>query len=267
MYKSTPSSKTCNVRMCMLPVSKLMVDHTYQRNALSQKNINEIVKDYAVGSFGTLNVADRNGVYYVVDGQHRLAAAKKLGLTAVPCAIWISSGVEQEAAEFERCNSARKVVDSYNRYRAMVVSQNPEYLECEKILHRNGVQIGQNPSPKFVAFPACAIDTMRMDPKLFETCLVIQRGMIGHEAQLGEQIHKGLFYALRRIESMPYNMDEIARKVYALGGKTALMHEIRKVHLECGTRDGSNAQFAQAILNVINKAIGRGRKVAFKVAA
>lgn len=261
MHKSTPSPKTGNLRMCMLPVSKLMIDHTYQRNSLSQRNVDQIVKNYSVGSFGALNVAERNGIfYYVVDGQHRLAAAKKLGLTVVPCAVWVSTGVEQEAAEFERCNSARKSVDYYTKYRAMVVAKDPAYLLCEKILAKHGLHIAQSCSANCIAFPSTAMTTLKSDPNLFELCLVLQRLMVG-DINLGEQIHKGLFYALNRINPEQWPSVDLCRKVYELGGRTAIMHEIRRLHLESGSRAESGWMYGKAVVNVLNKSIGRGKKI------
>ena len=60
---------------------KLNVDTRYQRVVI-QDSVNDLVKNWNPLFVGVLYVAKRkNGSFYVIDGQHRMLAAKELGLT------------------------------------------------------------------------------------------------------------------------------------------------------------------------------------------
>jgi hypothetical protein len=70
-----------------VPVHELKVDHSYQREQVSDSTILKIARDFSWSMFGVLIVMERtNGNLYVVDGQQRLAACIRRGdIEKAPC--------------------------------------------------------------------------------------------------------------------------------------------------------------------------------------
>ena len=109
-----------------LPVKKLKTAKSYQRQ-MNQAMVKKIVKGFVEDAFGVLVVGIRkDGSHWVVDGQTRLAAAKQLGMTSVPCVWFKSSGQEQEAKMFRLVNNHRAVT-RLQRTHAMLAEGQPGF--------------------------------------------------------------------------------------------------------------------------------------------
>lgn len=102
----------------MLPVSALVVDHTYQRPEDTSR-VQQMVKTWNWLACGHLAVSLRTvtvqlhggrttSYYAVIDGQQRLAAIKALGYSEAPCRIYLDLTPEQEAELFELLNKNKK---------------------------------------------------------------------------------------------------------------------------------------------------------------
>lgn len=107
-----------------LPITELLVDDRYQR-PLDQARVGRIVKKFDPAQFGVLEVSDRGGTYAVFDGQHRLVAARKLGMERVPCLVHTNVSPEREAELFVAHQAGRKGVTSVERFKARVFAGDP----------------------------------------------------------------------------------------------------------------------------------------------
>jgi len=124
-----------------LPVKKLKTAKSYQRQ-MNQAMVKKIVKGFVEDAFGVLVVGIRkDGSHWVVDGQTRLAAAKQLGMTSVPCVWFKSSGQEQEAKMFRLVNNHRAVT-RLQRTHAMLAEGQPDIVKMNRTIKKCGMQIG-----------------------------------------------------------------------------------------------------------------------------
>lgn len=86
--------------MKMLHKSVLKVHPSYQRHALKQK-IASIASSWSWVAAGAIIVGERGGEYWVIDGQHRvLAAHNRADIDKLPCIIFVTDDVKQEARGF-----------------------------------------------------------------------------------------------------------------------------------------------------------------------
>lgn len=84
-----------------LPVDKLVIDPEYQRevNKTGRRAIEQIAARFEWTKFGAVTVAPVSlGRYAIIDGQHRVTAAKLCGLRRVPCVIQALDRAGQAAA-------------------------------------------------------------------------------------------------------------------------------------------------------------------------
>lgn len=92
-----------------LPVEALKLCMQYQRTQ-NERHVQKIVDAWNEDAFGALVVARRkDGSLWVVDGGHRLAAARALKINTVPCTIMDSDGPAHEALVFRALSTTRKV--------------------------------------------------------------------------------------------------------------------------------------------------------------
>ena len=240
-----------------VPVEKLNVDTSYQREKLSERIILGIASSFKWSAFRTLLVARRsNGELYVVDGQHRLDAAKRRGIKSVPCSIFDSTGPEEEAQAFYTCSMRVTRIPAANQYRALLAAKDPEILAISKMLSGIGLGVSKNGSdnPNLINFPAEVIRTFRVDPAMTEWALLLQRSMVGSDDYMGNEIHKGLFYVLQKTsESSLTITNDMALKVYQAGGKPVLKNSINAIHAKSGNAGKDIATCGAGVWAVIKK--------------
>lgn len=130
-----------------IPTESLKLDPTYQRSLASHR-IQMISQSWSWVACGVLTVALRQGEgdspsgdYYLIDGQHRVAAAKELKIPTLPCLVFESKSTVGEASGFLEANTARRTLGVLDRYRALLTIHDPVALKVKSLLD----QIGRNP--------------------------------------------------------------------------------------------------------------------------
>lgn len=118
----------------MLSKRLLRVDEQYQREAKEPK-VKEIARAWSWLACGAILVAEREGVFFVYDGQHRvLAALRRSDIDLLPCLVFRTTGIKEEAAAFLRANKNRKPLNSLAKFRAEIVAGNAPALLVERLI-------------------------------------------------------------------------------------------------------------------------------------
>jgi len=239
-------------RQCLLRVEDLKINHAYQRAQLSDENILAIARDFRWELFGVLIVMERNnGDMYVVDGQQRLAAAKRRGdIVTVPCQVFRADETRKHAAAFLGINTRRKLVSAIDKFRAAVWEESEPQLSVSRFLREVGLVVGVNSAPSVnMSFPDLVCVTWKRNEDITKRAVKMQIDICGGEDSLNHSIHKGFVYLLAK----GFDIEQYAQKIKAAGGKTALMGAINKAK-ENGSFSGISEKVAAlGVLYVINK--------------
>lgn len=124
--------------LLMMNKADLDVDHTYQRDAKEVKLL-EIARSWSWIACGAIVVAERNGKFFVIDGQHRVMAARKRSdIQQLPCVVFQTHEVKQEAKGFLTAQTKRKPVTAPEKFRALVAIQDPEAMMVQDLLNQAG---------------------------------------------------------------------------------------------------------------------------------
>lgn len=102
-----------------VPVDQMRIDYAYQR--LSSRNMMKIAQNWDMNRCGILVVNYRDGLFFVIDGQHRMQAAQMNGITFLPCEMYSGLTQEQEAALFARQNEYVTKLSPYDVFKANLV--------------------------------------------------------------------------------------------------------------------------------------------------
>lgn len=126
--------------------AQLAVDPAYQRSIETQESqrlIGRIAKRWDWRLCQPLVVslrADRN--LYVVDGQHRLEAARLRGdIPQLPCVVTPYEDASAEAAAFVALNQERRPLGAIQLYRAAVAAGEPDALRIAELLGVAGLRV------------------------------------------------------------------------------------------------------------------------------
>ncbi len=130
-----------------IPIDSIVVDERYQRRVTRTGNsmIEKIVNEFHWSRFQPLTVAckDKSDDYPVIDGQHRLLACRKIGLTEVPCWVVASPHLADQAKAFVGTNKCRVKMTKINVFWADVVAGSPDATWVKRICDSAGVKIGR----------------------------------------------------------------------------------------------------------------------------
>lgn len=152
--------------VCWLARESLLIDATYQRSIdsrASAKLTRHIAENWDWRLCAPLTVSHRQDGeapgHYVIDGQHRLAAAELRGdIAELPCIVSNFQTFEEEAMCFVELNSARKAVTALDRYHARVAAKEPLALKIKRVVEEAAFTVARNPDaaawkPGELAFP------------------------------------------------------------------------------------------------------------------
>lgn len=144
--RSAPPYEQLGFREEMVALSALGVDDGpggYQRRQ-SETKVKALLP-YDVSTGGTLLVNRRpDGRLYAVDGRHRAEAARRSGLTHLPCRV-VHVSREREARYFIEMNWATLVVNARAKFRADVVAGEPEACAIKQTVEECGFTLAYEP--------------------------------------------------------------------------------------------------------------------------
>ncbi|MHB1155021.1 MAG: DUF6551 family protein [Eubacteriales bacterium] len=124
--------------------------YDYQRD-LNNSRTQRIADNFDANKVGVLTLSRRSdGTYAVMDGQHRLCAMRKLGITEVNCVVINDLTYEQEAKFFREQAKNTQIPNALADYRAGLAEANIHYLNIQSILDKNGYKVGSKTEPKIV---------------------------------------------------------------------------------------------------------------------
>lgn len=235
--------------------SELIVDSAYQRLPRSQEAVLKIARDWNWIANGTITVVSRSGKWYVVDGQHRLAAAMlRADIQFLPCMVFEADDeTKKEAEAFLAINTCRNLVGSSDRFKAGVTSDDPSCVWLNSKLKESGLQSGPCGSSKTVACVGILMKLARDNQERLNTIWPLILKM--HDGiQIYGDVVKGLWSIEQQREERNKSLshDPDFSKLVRIGG-AACIAEIRRLSIQRGV--GGAAVFRDAILTLLRKKI------------
>lgn len=132
-------------------VSELEVDHSYQRSAedgASRALITGIARDWDWRLCAPLTVARRDGRFYVIDGQHRLEAAKLRGdVEFLPCIVSTFDTMAEEARCFIGVNTRRRQVSALETFKAELAAGDERAKRVNLVIAEAGLAVAAHSNP------------------------------------------------------------------------------------------------------------------------
>ena len=152
-------------RMRMISKYDLDIDYTYQRDG-NEAKVNVIARDWSWLACGVITVAERGGKRFVVDGQHRvLAALKRSDIDTMPCIVFKSHGVKEEATGFLVAQTMRKPVSATEKFRALVAIGDPVAIAVKDLVETSGRTVEKWAGSSTVNCAGAMLKLMRDDGK------------------------------------------------------------------------------------------------------
>ncbi len=152
-------------------IDDLMVDHRYQR-ALDQRLVEKILDQWDMVAADAIAVSRRkNGDLYIVNGQHRAAAAKLAGETEILAFVYEGLNIKQEADLRLKSNN-RRADTSQERFHAQVTKGDPESLAIVALLENYETWVNRTANSHTGVNCVSTLETLyRESPELLDRSL------------------------------------------------------------------------------------------------
>lgn len=129
-------------RLQWVPVAETKVSPSAQRE-LRPAFVDKIAQEFDPDNIGFPVVNKRDDHYWVIDGQHRIAALKKIGWgdQLVQCEVFSGLSEAEEAEEFLR-RQQRIAVLPIDRFRIAITAGRLRECDIDRIVRAQGLRIG-----------------------------------------------------------------------------------------------------------------------------
>jgi hypothetical protein len=229
----------------------LQVHASYQRHAVDSKVL-QLAAKWSWVACGTILVGKRGGEYWVIDGQHRVLAAKRRSdIKTLPCLVFKTESVAQEAQGFLDANTGRKPVMTIDKYRAGLAANDPTYVVLQGIFNRLGIAVKVTISgAKDFKSIAWAAKRVKEDPEALE--FVLSKAIeVSGKYPLSEKIVASLFY-IHKNASVDLNDVRLIKKLTKIGGQ-GIVDAANRAGAYFSS--GGVRIWADGVLNEVNKGL------------
>lgn len=240
----------------VIPVDQLHIDQHYQR-LVRASHVEKITNNYDERLFGALTVNERSGVFYVIDGGHRLTAAKELGVHSVPCHVLTGLTAQEEAGIFYDLNLTRLKVNAYERFNALRHKGDEHALEIDALIRKYGWKATAHYGPGCVNALAAVEQVYNRDGAegLDEVFGFIKQTWNGSDRATEGQIIRGVAHFLRNVDDR-VDLGDVSRKISMSAPAHIISDALYKNKQNGG---GVPTNVARKILDEYNK--GRRTKI------
>ncbi|BDD88721.1 DUF6551 family protein [Desulfofustis limnaeus] len=177
----------------------LCICDSYQRG-INNRHVSKITREWSWLSCGALTVGYRSGRYWVIDGQHRLMAAKRRSdIAKLPCLLFLTESTKQEASKFIESNTGISTVTSYDKYRAYVEAEDKVALAVKEIFDALGVEAKRTANKgRQIKSVGWAMKKASKDLDRFQTIMMVCVELC-QDVPIKEKILDGLWYIDERL--------------------------------------------------------------------
>lgn len=236
----------------------LHIDSTYQRTMVSESRIASITQQWSWVACGSIIVAERDGMFWVIDGQHRvIAAMRRSDIVELPCLVFKSLGVEDEALAFYRANAVRGNVTPFDKLRALLASGDRLAIDVVNLMDSQGYK------PSTVHGGAYTVSCV----SAFVSAVKASRGALTKVWPLVAKLHNGLQIKKSVLDSMIYiakfGTDDITTPQWE---KRVLKHGLHEINNAIDRahalfQKGGTKIYAQVTVDVLNKGLPQSARM------
>jgi hypothetical protein len=244
-------------RLKWVPIEKMRIQTVAQRDRINWARVDKIAASFDLEQLGTPTVVERDGLFYVIDGMHRVEALKKIGYGDQQIQCWTYHDLtdEQMAERFLKLNDTL-AVSAFDKFRIGVNAGRPIEADIDRIVRHAGLHVGRDKQAGSVS----CVGTLRKvyergGPGTLSRTLHLIRDAYG-DAGLDAPVIEGIGLLCQRYNGELDVPLAVQRLANAHGGVSGLLGKAQNLRLQTGNQLGQCV--AAAAVEIINS--GRGGK-------
>ncbi len=224
---------------------------------LNQARVDRLAADFDLEQIGTPTVNDRDGSFFILDGQHRIEALRQIGYgdQQVQCWTYVDLDDQEMAEKFDRLNDVL-AVHGFDRFRIRVNAGRPVETDIDRIVRANGLVVSRDS----LAGAVSAVGTLgrvysRGGAKVLGRSLRIVRDAFG-DPGLEAPVIDGIGLLCQRYNGELDDAVAVEKLAKVNGGANGLLGKAEVLRRQTGNAKGHCV--AAAAVDIINA--GKGGK-------
>jgi hypothetical protein len=253
---NTPKRVERDARLAWVPIEKMRVSPSAQRE-LNQARVDHIAANFDLEQIGTPVVNEREGHFWIIDGQHRVEALKQIGWGDQQVQCWRYSGLSmaEEAEKFLKLNDVLPV-PVMPKYRIAVQAGREIETDIDRIVRAAGLRVTKDKVPGAVP----AVGTLRRiytrsGPVTLRRTLQMVRDSYG-DPGMQSAVLDGIGLLCQRYNGELNDVDAVKKLAGVHAGVNGLLGKAENLRRSTGNAKGHCV--AAAAVEIINS--GRGGK-------
>lgn len=217
-------------------IGDMMVSPKAQRD-FKKSQSEGYAADFKLEALGYPVLSHRDDYYWILDGQHRIAALKMVGFTdddQIECEVYEGLS-EADEADLFLLRDKRRAINRFDAFRIAVTAGWVEECHIERLVQAEGLTISKNASAGSISAVTALRFAYDFGPRTFTRCLrILGRSYDNDRAAFSEHLIKGVALVCQRYDGS-LDDEEAIRRLNALnGGPAAVMRKANALQLKTG---------------------------------
>lgn len=233
--KTTPGHVERTGRRAWVAITDTEVSPLAQRE-FKQWRVDHLVANFDPEQIGTPVVNHRDGKYFIIDGQHRIAAMRAVGWgdQSVECEVYEDLTEAQEAEMFLKRNDTLAVT-AFDKFRISVRAGRRPEIDVERIIRDQGLRVARK-GPGAIRSPATLVKVYQNHGGQVLTAAIGTAYAAYGDLGLESRVIHGLGLMLSRYTDGTVDLERLATKLGELHlGVDGLIQAAWKIREKSGT--------------------------------
>ena len=249
---SRKPSKVYDVQLGKMRTPTALVTQRQFRKAHGDR----IAAELDLNKIGIPVLNHRDGIFWVLDGQHRIYALKQFGFTdadTLTCEVY-EGLTDAESADMFLGRDARRAIAPYDKFHVACTAGRKRECDIRRAVEANGQKIGRDPDEGISAIGALgAVYDLSGEVVLGQVIRTINLGFGGDARAFDRSIIEGLGLDFNRYNGRTNERHLGARLAELKGGARELIRRADNIRMKTGNQ--MKQCVAAVVVDVYNKGL------------
>lgn len=234
MTEPTSDRVRRDAELAWVPIPLMRVNAVAQRE-FKQHRVDYLVAHFDLEQMGTPTVNHRGGLYYLIDGQHRVKALEAIGYADQQVQCWLYTGLTEaeEAEKFLKLNDSL-AVDAFPKFQAAITAGRQDESAVNRVVQGCGLRVGMTKQPRTIMAVATLLRVYRQGgPEVLARTLTIAYESFG-DGGLDAAVISGIGLLCQRFNGQVDDTVAIAQLGSVRNGVSGLMQQVAVLQQQTG---------------------------------